>query len=239
MRIFNIIFTYYRIFWEFSRGLTESAPEWRVMIGFCKREVFIVVALAVASLCNSIIVAVGETQTVKKDIVTTGDLTSGYTIQPPDVILPDDAKLGRYRRIIQPFKNWTLICDENLQKKQRVCNITQSILDQKGEMVFSWSLAATEGGQPVLILRVPPNAGQGAKIKLDFLDNSPVILAEIRGCDTRVCISYQQVGPRLRAYIGKGAVAEISIPSVTASGDKRIETIRAPLEGLSEALSAI
>ena len=56
-------------------------------------------------------------------------VASGYRIKPSDVALPPDAKLGEYQRTTRPFENWTLICDENLQARQKVCNVTQIIED--------------------------------------------------------------------------------------------------------------
>jgi invasion protein IalB len=57
------------------------------------------------------------------------------------------------RRVIQTFSGWTLICDE--AKRTRVCNVSQTILAGDGSLVFSWSLAATSGGEPVFVLRAP------------------------------------------------------------------------------------
>lgn len=59
-----------------------------------------------------------------------------YSIKPSEVTVPPGAELGRYRRIIQPFENWNLICDENLKTMKKICNITQSIVDQNGQFAF-------------------------------------------------------------------------------------------------------
>lgn len=79
-----------------------------------------------------------------------------YWIKPSEVAIPPDVPIGMYRRLIRPFENWTLICDENLKSKQRICNVSQLVVDKAGNTVFSWSLAATAQGKPVMILRVPP-----------------------------------------------------------------------------------
>src|SRR5882757_1793451 len=75
-------------------------------------------------------------------------LPSTYTVKPSDVVIPDGEQLGQYRRVVQPFKNWILICDESLKSKRRVCNLTQSIVDQRGAPVFNWSFVATADGKP-------------------------------------------------------------------------------------------
>lgn len=163
-------------------------------------------------------------------------LTPGFTVKPSEVVLPSDAPLGKYRRVVQPFPNWTLICDENLAKKQKVCNISQTIVDSGGVNVFSWSLAANENGQPILILRTPPSVGEGATVKLDFSDGGPAVPVVIQGCTAQVCLAYQPVAERLRAAVAKGLVVEISY----ASGSPRTAiSFRAPLDGLASALAAI
>ncbi|TIU06145.1 MAG: invasion associated locus B family protein, partial [Mesorhizobium sp.] len=75
---------------------------------------------------------------------------SAYRIKPSDVAVPPDVKLGQYQRTTRPFENWILICDENLQARKRVCNISQSFIDQSQAPVFSWSLAADEKGKPFM-----------------------------------------------------------------------------------------
>lgn len=159
-----------------------------------------------------------------------------YAVKPSDVVLPGDVPLGQYRRIMQPFMNWTLICDENLKKKQKVCNISQSIVDRQGAAAFSWSLAAAEDGRPFFILRVPSWVGKTGSIRIKLADKGADVSVPIEGCDARVCLAYQQVGPRLRAAVAKGGLAIISYDDGDLS---RSVSFSAPLEGLSEALAAI
>lgn len=169
----------------------------------------------------------------------TNSLTQGYTIKPSEVVLPPDVPLGRYRRMIQPFPNWTLICDENLEKKQKVCNISQTIIDSMGVTAFSWSLAASEDGKPFLILRTPPGVGVGKPVRLVFADAAAPISASTGGCDEKLCVAYLPVGPRLRLNIAKGATAEVSYEVTAAAGPARVVSLRAPLDGLAAALAAI
>ena len=154
-------------------------------------------------------------------------------IRPSDIIVPDDIALGKYRRLIQPFENWILICDENLQAKRKVCNISQSIVDASGTMVFSWSLAASENGKPYMILRVPAGTGAGNKVSLTFAGGKQSVNIMLDACDASVCIGHVPVGPILRTQIGKEATARVSYPM--ASGAKVM--IKAPFKGLVTALS--
>lgn len=165
------------------------------------------------------------------------DLTPGFVVKPSDVALPSDVPPGEYRRIIRPFPNWTLICDENLAKKQRVCNIAQTILGPDGSTVFSWSLAAAQDGQPFMILRAPPSVGKERAIQLGFPDGTAPVAVPIEGCDATVCIAYLPVGPRIRAAVKKGVAVGISYESGDAGAGA--VSFRAPFDGLSAALAAI
>lgn len=160
---------------------------------------------------------------------------SDYRIKPSDVALPANAKLGSYRRIIQPFENWTLICDENLQTRQKVCNVTQTIEDPAGRLAFSWSLAATKGGKPYMILRTAPDAKDTLPISLRFEGRADPVKVQLDGCNATVCVGMLPVGPLMREQISKSAKPEISYE--TTSG--RAVALAATLKGLSKAVEAI
>ena len=163
-------------------------------------------------------------------------LTPGYNIKPSDVALPEGAQIGQYRRIFQPFPNWTLVCDENFVSKKKVCNIAQTIVGPNGENVFSWSLAADQKGQPLFILRLPPTVGEGKSVRLGVPDGGPPIVVGIAGCTVVNCLAYQIVSPRLRAGVEKGVAIEVSYPTSTSASNV---AFLAPLAGLSHALAAI
>jgi len=160
---------------------------------------------------------------------------SGYRIKPSDVALPPNAKLGSYRRIIQPFENWTLICDENLRTRQKVCNVTQTIEDSAGLLAFSWSLAATKDGKPYMILRTAPDAKDTGPIALRFQGRADPVKVQLDGCNATVCVGMLPVGPVVREQISKSAAPEVSYE--TASG--KTITLAATLKGLSKAVEAI
>src|SRR5690606_8986821 len=156
-------------------------------------------------------------------------------IKPPEVAVPDGVPLGQYRRMITPFENWTLVCDENLQAKQMVCNVSQVIADGEGTLVFSWSLAATEDGQPFMILRTAPDADAAGKIALNFPGRANPVQVEIDGCNETVCVGMVPVGPIMREQIGKEAQPVISYPTRAGEGI----SVTSSLRGLATALSAI
>lgn len=160
-----------------------------------------------------------------------------YSIKPSEVVLPEGVAPGQYRRIIQPFSNWTLICDENLKRKQRICNVTQTIVDERDTMAFSWSLAATAEGQPIMILRLPAEVGKGSPVTLSFAGRNGSVSAKTGDCDQNVCLILLPVGPVLREQINKQAAAQISY-DVPAQTDGRV-VINTTFQGLPTALAAI
>ncbi|QTL05709.1 invasion associated locus B family protein [Aquabacter sp. L1I39] len=164
-------------------------------------------------------------------------LSPGYQVKPSEVVLPPGVAPGQYVRSIRPFPNWTLICDENRAKKQRICNISQEILGPAGTLVFSWSLAAMADGRPIMILRTPAGSAAG-KILVDLHDGQPSVEVQVYGCDARLCIAYQPVDPRLRAAIETERVVGISY-DLKENGAVRTVAFRAPLAGVKQALSAI
>lgn len=162
-------------------------------------------------------------------------VSGAYRIKPSEVAVPSDVPVGQYRRSIQPFENWTLICDENLHAKQMVCNVSQVIVDQSDKLVFSWSLAATQDGKPFMILRTSPNAKSDGKISLKFPGRANPVNIAIDGCNSVVCVGKVPVGPILREHIGKQSDPQISYS--TMSGETI--SVTASLKGLATALSAI
>jgi invasion protein IalB len=161
--------------------------------------------------------------------------SSEYRIKPSDVALPPNVKPGNYQRTNRPFENWTLICDENLQARQKVCNVTQTIEDPAGRLAFSWSLAATKDGKPYMILRTAPDAKDSGLISLKFQGRTEPVKVHLDGCNATVCVGMLPVGPVVREQISKGTTPEVSYET---TGGKTI-TLTATLKGLSKAVEAI
>lgn len=159
----------------------------------------------------------------------------GFHIKPPEVALPAGVKIGDYQRIVRPFENWVLICDENLKTRQRVCNVTQSIENQAGQTAFSWSLAATNDGKPYMILRTAPIAKADGAVSLTFEGRKDPISVALDGCNQTVCVGMLPVGPVMREQISKNTAPVVSY----ATRDGRTISVTATLKGLSTAVAAI
>lgn len=157
-----------------------------------------------------------------------------YTVKPSDVVLPQGVPLGQYRRSFRPFENWTLVCDENLAAGTMVCNVSQSLVDKSGRTVFSWSLAAAEGGQPYMILRTLPDADLKAEIDLK-LGSAAHVKVPFTGCNPTVCLGNLSVSPQLMQDIKQGVV--ITAIYWSRAGEMRV--LQLPLKGLQQAVSAI
>ncbi len=160
---------------------------------------------------------------------------ASYRIRPSEVVVPPELKPGEYQRTIRPFENWTLICDENLKIRQRVCNVTQIIENEAGQVAFSWSLAATKKGDPYMILRAAPVAKSDGGILLQFEGRKEPVQVRFNGCNNTVCVGMLPVGPLMREQISKSTAPTVSYPTT----DGKIVSLTANLKGLSTAVKAI
>ncbi|WP_247447985.1 invasion associated locus B family protein [Bradyrhizobium sp. 197] len=161
--------------------------------------------------------------------------SSAYAVKPSDVVVPEGEPLGEFRRMIQPFRNWTLICDESLKSKRRVCNVTQSIVNAQGAVAFNWSLIATADGKPLMAMRIPAAAGVGAQIELAMGDGPDRIVAQTDRCDANFCFATIAIGNVLRRHIRAATPCRVSY-QLPQAGPIVLE---APLDGLSGVLAKL
>lgn len=97
-----------------------------------------------------------------------------------------------------------------------------------------WSLAATEDGEPMMILRTRPDMA-GDRVTIAFAGLTEQIPVTIRECDQTACAGLLRVSPFLRRQIVAGLDARITY-SLRNGG---ILTFAAPLQGLASALEGI
>jgi len=158
-----------------------------------------------------------------------------YVVKPSDVAVPEGETLGEFRRLIQPFKNWTLICDESLKSKRRVCNIMQTIVSAQGAVAFNWSLVATAEGRPLMMMRVPAAVGAGQPIELAMGDKPDRIVASTDRCDATFCFATIAIGDVLRRHIHAATPCRVAYQLPQSQP----VVLEAPLEGLYLALSKL
>lgn len=136
------------------------------------------------------------------------------------------------RRVIQTFSGWTLICDE--AKRTRVCNVSQTILAGDGSLVFSWSLAATSGGEPVFVLRAPVKDAATRTVAITVDATRSVI--RLDRCDAQLCLGFLPLDARLVRGIRSRATAAVHYG--TAEGGQPI-AFTTSLDGLKAAMASI
>lgn len=136
------------------------------------------------------------------------------------------------RRIIQTFGGWTLICDE--AKRGRVCNASQSIVAEDGTLAFSWSMAATASGEPVLLLRAPVAGFPAHTVTLGFGETETVIRLET--CDMHLCVGFLPLTAVIVRHIKERG--RVAIRYHTAEGQAPVALI-ASLDGLGTAIRSI
>lgn len=136
------------------------------------------------------------------------------------------------RRVIERFADWTLICDA--AKGRHVCNATQSIAAADGRVAFSWSLAATRGGEPVFVVRAPVAAFPARTVTLEF--GGAETAMRLPSCDVRLCVGFLPVDPAILKQIRRRG--RVGIRYRIADGAVPVE-IATSLDGLGAAIGSI
>lgn len=154
-----------------------------------------------------------------------------FRVKPSDV---GGSAPGRIRRVIQPFGGWTLVCDEDLKARRKVCNVSQVIVDRADQTAFSWSLAGTERGAPVMILRAPNGPGDGRTALLRFRESESMIEVPLTECDRSQCLGYLEVEGAVAAKLRKGVPAEVTLIREGRRRDFELQT-----DGLAAALASL
>lgn len=136
------------------------------------------------------------------------------------------------RRLLQRFGDWTLICDE--EKGKRICNAAQSLVGPEGALAFSWSLAATRGGEPVFVIRAPVAEFPAHTVTLDFSGTERVV--RLSTCDAQLCVGFLPVDPALATGIKRKVSVSIRYRRAEGAEPTGIAT---SLDGLAAAIAGI
>ncbi|WP_375624683.1 MULTISPECIES: invasion associated locus B family protein [unclassified Bartonella] len=159
-----------------------------------------------------------------------------YTVHPPHLSIPK-GEPGETRRIIMQFYDWTLICDEKqkLKHKQGICNVTQTVHDQEGNTIFSWSLVSTTSGQAVMLFRTLPNSDINVPIQMFVKGVKKPVLIHYTQCSKTVCLAQSPVGPVLTKQIEQDNEVRISYKIK----DGKVFSFTVPFKGLNAALNSL
>lgn len=158
-----------------------------------------------------------------------------YRVHPPEGSPPPGEAPGDTRRTIQAFGAWTLICDENLRRRRRVCNASQSIVDGDGAFAFSWSLAATSEGAPVFVVRAPVGAWSAHTVGLAFGTAEETVI-RLESCNASLCLGFLPVSEAVRRAIAERAAVRIRYRRSDGAAPAAIAT---SLDGLGTAIASI
>ncbi|WP_455480872.1 invasion associated locus B family protein [Bartonella sp. B12(2025)] len=159
---------------------------------------------------------------------------SVYTVHPPHLSVPK-GEPGEIRRIIMQFDHWTLICDEKQKLKQGICNVTQTVHDQEGDTIFSWSLVSTKNGKAAMLLRTLPNADTNIPIQMYVEGVKKPVLIHYTQCSKALCLAQSAVGPIFTKQIEQNK--EVRISYKVKEG--KIFSFTVPFKGLSAALYSL
>ncbi|PIT70721.1 invasion associated locus B family protein [Bartonella tribocorum] len=157
-----------------------------------------------------------------------------YTVHPPHLSIPK-GEPGETRRIIMQFYDWTLICDEKQKLKQGICNVTQTVHDQEGNTIFSWSLVSTTNGQAVMLFRTLPNSDINAPIQMFVKGVKKPVFINYTQCNETVCLAQSSVGPILTKQIEQNNKVRISYKLK----EGRVFSFTVPFKGLNAALNSL
>lgn len=157
-----------------------------------------------------------------------------YTVQPPHLSIPR-GEPGETRRIIMQFYDWTLICDEKRKLKQGICNVTQTVHDQEGNTIFSWSLVSTTNGQAVMLFRTLPNSDINVPIQMFLKGIKKPVLIRYTQCNETICLAQSPVGPLLTQQIEQDNTVRISYKLK----EGKVFSFTVPFKGLNAALNSL
>jgi invasion protein IalB len=147
-------------------------------------------------------------------------------VEPGKAIPPGD--LLRTTRI---FPNWNLNCEVLLSEARHLCAVELRSVDAQGRQVFSWSIALSTTGSPLIILRVPADISPGYGLHMVIGAFTTILKPRREDCTPSACQMVAPFETALRTLM----VSQEKI-GFSLERDGVVLQIEAPLAGLSEAL---
>ncbi|KAA6205495.1 MAG: invasion-associated locus B family protein [Candidatus Tokpelaia sp.] len=162
-----------------------------------------------------------------------GGGTAPYSLRPPPLSVPA-GEPGAVRRSIMQFYQWTLICDTVFADKTQVCNVSQAVWDAGNMVIFSWSLAASDKGDPFLLLRTLPDTDTKSPVRIALKGTNQAVNVAFVGCNAALCLAQTPVGPFLTQAIRKQSNITVSY----RSAGRGVLSFDTSFLGLKEAVAA-
>jgi hypothetical protein len=147
-------------------------------------------------------------------------------VQEGKIIDPGD--LLRTTRI---FPNWNLNCEVLLSQGRHLCAVELRSVDAQGRQVFTWSIALSTDGNPIIIFKVPSDLDQGYGLRMMIGNLTTILTPRREDCDASDCRLMAPFETALRNLV----VSQQKIGFSLKRGNAILQ-IEAPLAGLSEAL---
>jgi invasion protein IalB len=148
--------------------------------------------------------------------------------------LVDDGKAiapGDLLRTTRMFPNWNLNCEVLLSQGRHLCAVELRSVDSQGRQVFSWSIALSVNGSPLMVLKVPANISQSYGLHMVIGPYTTVLKTRREDCSPIECRIVAPFESALRTLMVSQEKISFSLEREGAALQ-----IDAPLAGLSDAL---
>ncbi len=140
---------------------------------------------------------------------------------------------GDILRTTRLFPNWNLNCEVQLSKAHHLCAVEQTVLDQQGAALLTWSIGVGATGRPVLAFRTAPTIDRDYGIHLGIGILSLALPVHDSDCNPRGCLFAIAFDDTLRGAMA----AQPSVRFVLKRAGTELAA-DGPLAGMSDALNA-
>ena len=146
----------------------------------------------------------------------------GQTVEAGDIL-----------RTTRIFPNWNLNCEVLLSRGKHLCAVELRSVDVKGQQIFTWSIALSSTGEPIMILRIPSDADRSYGLRMSIGAFTTILVPQPQDCGPAECRMIAPFETPLRTLMMSQKQISFSL-----TRDGQTLKIDAPLAGMAEALDA-
>jgi invasion protein IalB len=145
----------------------------------------------------------------------------------------EEIEAGDILRTTRMFPNWNLNCEVLLSQGKHLCAVELRSVDAKGRQIFSWSIALSADGEPIMILKVPSDIDRSYGLRMSIGAFTTLLAPQPGDCSASECRMVAPFETPLRTLM-------VSQAKVTFALTREGQTLKieAPLAGMAEALDA-